>query len=129
MSPLVVIIDDDLDLLHMAKRYLERASMRWRTFPLGLPALDWLAETKDPLGVIVVDLGLPDVAGFEVCERLRAHDNTRDVPLIIMSARQGLDDEARAEEVGAQLYLRKPFHGRQFVETIAPLVRAATEKA
>ena len=129
MSPLVVIIDDDLDLLHLAKRYLERAELQWRTFPLGQPALEWLADTEHPLAVIIVDLGLPDISGFDVCERLRTHPNTRDIPLIAMSARDGLDDEARVEETGAVLFLRKPLRGRTLVETVEPHVRAAMERA
>lgn len=127
MKPLVVIIDDDLDLLHMAKRYLERAEMQWRTFPLGRQALAWLAESDQPIAVVVVDLGLPDISGFDVCRELRDHPRTAEVPLLVMSSREGLDIEARASEVGARQYLSKPLRSRTLLDAVEPFVRAAQE--
>jgi two-component system phosphate regulon response regulator PhoB len=127
LNPLVVIIDDDLDLLHLVKRHMERADLSWRTFPLGRPAIEWLNETEETIAVVVVDLGLPDISGFELCAELRANTATAGYELIVMSARDGLDTEARVSEYDVAAYLKKPLRARTFLDASQPLVDAAKE--
>jgi putative two-component system response regulator len=73
----------------------------------GESALDIVAEDKPDL--ILLDIMMPGIDGFEVLERLKASPATVDIPVVILSARTGADDWARGLELGAADYLTKPF--------------------
>jgi len=73
----------------------------------GESALEIVAEDKPDL--ILLDIMMPGIDGFEVLERLKASPATADIPVVILSARTGSDDWARGIELGAADYLTKPF--------------------
>jgi putative two-component system response regulator len=73
----------------------------------GESALDIVAEDKTD--IILLDIMMPGIDGFEVLERLKASPATVDIPVVILSARTGADDGARGLELGAADYLTKPF--------------------
>jgi putative two-component system response regulator len=73
----------------------------------GESALEIVAEDKPDL--ILLDIMMPGIDGFEVLERLKASPATADIPVVILSARTGADDWARGLELGAADYLTKPF--------------------
>lgn len=125
MPPLVVIIDDDVDLLHMIERQLERVGASARSFTLAASALRFLEHNEGSITAVCVDLALPDVSGFEVCERLKADPALEGVPVIVMSGRVGLDEEARALEAGADVFLSKPFRARQLLDELEPYLADA----
>lgn len=122
MTPLVVLIDDDVDLLFLLTRHLEKLGAKTRTFSTATEAAAFLDQNKEPLAAVCLDLGLPDQSGFDVCARLKADPRLTGVPIIFMSGRTGLDDEARALEVGADAFLKKPFRTKAFLDRMKPLV-------
>ena len=71
-----------------------------------------------PPDLVCLDLMLPELSGFEVCEFMRAHPALREVPILIMSARAKPMDRAFAEEVGATAYLVKPFKKIDFSRAV-----------
>jgi CheY-like chemotaxis protein len=73
----------------------------------GNAAKELLAEVRPDL--VCLDLTLPDISGYDVCEHIRASPALRDVPVLMISARTQAMDRAQAEEVGASGYLIKPF--------------------
>jgi two-component system chemotaxis response regulator CheY len=73
----------------------------------GRAAKELLADTTPDL--VCLDLTLPDISGYEVCEHIRASPALRNVPVLMISARTQTMDRAQAEEVGASGYLTKPF--------------------
>jgi CheY-like chemotaxis protein len=95
----------------------------------GQQALDFLlgqgefadrAEPPLPL-VVLLDLGLPKLSGVEVLERLRAHERTRLLPVVILTSSDESADRVRAYEVGANSFVRKPVDFAEFAATIARL--------
>lgn len=122
MSALVVIVDDDVDLLFFLTRHLERAGAKARTFATAAQARAFLDVQSEPVAAICLDLSLPDACGFDLCAAFRADARLSDVPVVLMSGRAGLDEEARAVEVGASAFLMKPFRTKQFLDRLKPLL-------
>jgi DNA-binding response OmpR family regulator len=103
----VLVVEDDPEINRLIGAYVEFAGFRYVAALDGRAALD---EIRDHLPcVIVLDLMLPDVSGWEVCRRVKGDGQTQDVPIIILTALD--NDDARQEgfRCGASEYLTKPF--------------------
>ena len=116
-----LIVEDDPALRRMVAAYLKAMGITTIEAPDGRTALRELSD-KVP-DVICLDLMLPEVSGFDLCEHIRRVPKLRDVPVLIMSARGFPEDRAAAEEVGASAYLIKPFTRSQFAGQIDALLR------
>jgi two-component system, OmpR family, alkaline phosphatase synthesis response regulator PhoP len=102
-----LIIDDDRDLLRLIQRTLEFTS-GWEVATAGSgPAGIELARSAPP-DVIVVDVMMPEMDGYEVCRRLKADAATAAVPIVLLTARRDLD-QRRVAETGASGVVFKPF--------------------
>lgn len=113
----VVLIDDDPDLLKLTRLTLE-LTPGWEVTPAvdGVEGID-AARTLKP-DVVVVDLMMPQMDGYEVCRRLKAEAATAGIPVVLMTARRELD-QAKLQEVGAAGVVFKPFEP----DELAPRVR------
>jgi two-component system chemotaxis response regulator CheY len=116
-----LVVEDDPALRRMVSAYLKAMNISTIEAPDGRTALRELAG-KVP-DVICLDLMLPELSGFDLCEHIRREPQLRDVPVLIMSARGFPEDRAAAEEVGASAYLVKPFTRAQFSGQIDALLR------
>jgi len=124
----VVLIEDDVDLALMTRRRLEKTlGVDVVSFHQGQVAVTALREWETPPDLICVDLGLPDISGFQVCTMLRQIVALERVPLLVVSGRSGLDDHARALEVGATSFLPKPFSMRAFLDEVQRLLERSAE--
>jgi two-component system KDP operon response regulator KdpE len=106
--PHILIVDDDPDLLSVCRVGLEALGHQVRTADTGKEALSE-AATRPP-EVIVLDLGLPDTDGLEICRRIRTWSN---VPIIVLSADSTEDRKVDALDGGADDYMTKPFAMRE----------------
>jgi two-component system, OmpR family, KDP operon response regulator KdpE len=104
MQPLVLVIDDEPQILRALKTILTAKQFRVVTASRGNEGLNMAAV--QPPDVIILDLSLPDMDGFEVCERLREWTQ---VPIIVLSVRDSERDKVIALDKGADDYLTKPF--------------------
>jgi len=112
------VIEDDEAISELVGAYLEQAGfdvVRERTGEGGLDAV----ERQDPR-VVVLDLGLPDFDGFELCRQLRGNG---DVPILILTARDEEADRIIGLELGADDYLTKPFSPRELVARVRAVLR------
>src|SRR6478672_6144607 len=108
-----------------------------RTYPLamGLEVVD-VAEGRSAIRILKVDgpelvcldMMLPELSGFEVCEFMRSSPELRDIPILVMSARAKPMDRAFAEEVGATAYLVKPFKRGEFSRAVDLCMRRVEER-
>jgi DNA-binding response OmpR family regulator len=120
MSGVALVIEDDEAIGDVVGTYLEQAGfevVRGRTGEDGLAE----AERNRPR-VVVLDLGLPDVDGLELCRRLRVDG---DVPIVILTARDEEADRVIGLELGADDYLTKPFSPRELVARVRAVLRRA----
>jgi two-component system KDP operon response regulator KdpE len=100
----VLVVDDDPQILRAVRTSLQSHSYEVLTAGNGETALDLLPDSD--VDMIVLDLGLPGIGGHEVIRRVRAWS---DVPIIVLSVREGQDDKVGAFEAGADDYVTKPF--------------------
>jgi two-component system KDP operon response regulator KdpE len=100
----VLVVDDDAQMLRAVTNALKARGYSVLTAPNGETALDLLAD--DDLDLLLLDLGLPGIEGHEVIERLRAWS---EIPVIVISVREGQDEKVAALDAGADDYVTKPF--------------------
>jgi two-component system phosphate regulon response regulator PhoB len=110
---LVLIVDDERDLRTLLDFNLKQAGWRTAQAETGAEALA-RARALQPT-VIILDLNLPDVSGMDVCRLLRADETTRELPILMLTARGAEEDRVQGLEVGADDYLPKPFSIRELV--------------
>jgi CheY-like chemotaxis protein len=92
----------------------------------GRAAIEQLSEGRPDL--VCLDLTLPDISGFEVCEHIRASPTHKDVPVLMISARTLSLDRAQAEEAGASGYLIKPFTPEEFRQQVERVMATGPRK-
>jgi DNA-binding response OmpR family regulator len=105
--PLVLVADDDPDILNLVVLRLERDGYEVVGAADGERALEQALERVPDLAVL--DVSMPKLDGYEVAQRLRAHEGTKEVPIIFLTARAQKSDVARGLEAGASDYVTKPF--------------------
>jgi DNA-binding response OmpR family regulator len=118
VSGIAVVIEDDEAISALVATYLEQTGfevVREGTAERGVEAVDRLRPR-----VVVLDLGLPDADGLELCRRLR---DGRDVPIVILSARDEEVDRILGLELGADDYVTKPFSPRELVARVRAVLR------
>jgi two-component system, OmpR family, alkaline phosphatase synthesis response regulator PhoP len=117
----VLIVDDEISILEIARRYLEHAGFMVLEARDGLTGLN-LARMQQP-DVIVLDVMLPKLDGWRVLEELRFTSLERRIPVLMLTARGEEADRLRGLESGADDYLLKPFSPRELVARIRNLLR------
>ncbi len=114
----ILLVDDEPHILGLARMYLEREGYQVFSAQDGATALDLIREKRPDL--VVLDLMLPEVDGFEVCRRVRAES---DVPIIMLTARTDDVDKIVGLELGADDYMTKPFNPRELVARVKAILR------
>jgi len=115
----ILIVEDEQHLAVGIKYNLEAEGYRVTTAGDGPAALTFV-EQQGPFDLIVLDLMLPGMSGYAVCERIRATGS--DVPILILSARTLTEDRARGFDVGADQYMMKPFDLGEFISRVKGLL-------
>jgi DNA-binding response OmpR family regulator len=120
LLPVVLIAEDDPDVLELVSLTLERDGYEVVQARNGEEALRLAAERQPHLAVL--DLMMPGIDGCEVTRRLRAAENDRRLPILILSAFAEDRQAARAIEAGADAYMRKPFSPRELVAKAGSMI-------
>src|ERR1700761_7888650 len=109
-----MVVDDNPANLKLLEDMLLQQGHEVRSFPLGRLAL--AAAVKTPPGLILLDINMPEMNGYEVCERLKANQRLSAIPVIFLSALNALEDKVKGFRSGGIDYISKPF---QFEEAQA----------
>ncbi|HMB25496.1 MAG: response regulator [Chloroflexota bacterium] len=126
MSEKILIIDDDLDTLRLVGLMLQRQGYQISAATNGQQGLDKAFE-EDP-DLILLDVMMPDMDGYEVTRRLRQNPSTKETPILIFTAKSQLDDKVIGFEVGANDYLTKPTHPSELQARVKTLLARTSEK-
>jgi chemosensory pili system protein ChpA (sensor histidine kinase/response regulator) len=118
-APRVLVVDDSLSVRKFVGLMLERAGLEVRTAADGSEALAVLAEA--PADVVVTDLEMPRVNGFELIGDMRRRPETRDIPVVVLTTRAGEKHLALARRLGVEHYVSKPVDERAFVALVTGL--------
>ena len=122
MSGVILVVDDEVDLLDTLAYNLNKNGFTPRTAATGTEALRLAADKPQP-DLIILDLMLPDIAGTEVCRRLRANDATKAIPIIMLTAKGEEVDRVVGFELGADDYVVKPFSVHELMLRIRAILR------
>jgi two-component system phosphate regulon response regulator PhoB len=117
----VLIVDDEPDLLELVRLHLEQAGYGTETADTGGEAL--LALKRQLPDLVILDLMLPDISGTELCRRLRADPDFKDLPIIMLTARADEVDRVVGLELGADDYVTKPFSPRELTLRVGAILR------
>ncbi len=112
----ILIVDDEKVTVKLAKTLFERHGFNVLTAYDGSEALR-VAESGRP-DLILLDVMLPELDGFEVCRRLRSQTTFEKTPILMFTARGLMEDREKGKELGADEYIVKPFQGSELVEII-----------
>ena len=115
-----LVVDDSITVRRVTQRLLERNGMRVMTARDGVDAVALLADNVPD--IILLDIEMPRMDGYEVAAQVRADPRLADVPIIMITSRVGEKHRARAIELGVDDYLGKPYQESQLIDAIAPLV-------
>lgn len=131
MKPHILIIEDDADIAESIRYNLERerafSAQVTLTGEAGLAAALLRPSRRSPStrvpDLVILDLNLPGMSGFELCRRLRTEELTRRTPIIVLTARTDEGDKVRGLELGADDYMTKPFSVRELVARVRAALR------
>ena len=121
MGKEILIVDDEENIVELVKYNLEEEGYSVLAAYDGKEALNKAREEKPDL--MVLDLMLPEVDGFDVCRRLRSDEDLKELPIIILSAKEEEMDKVLGLELGADDYLTKPFSPRELKARIKAVLR------
>jgi two-component system, OmpR family, phosphate regulon response regulator PhoB len=123
----ILVVDDEADILALVTYHLAKSGYRVSTAATGVEALRAAREERPAL--IVLDLMLPGMSGFEVLEQLRADANTSGIAVLMLTARRDEPDRIRGLSIGADDYLTKPFSPQELVLRVGAILRRTTAGA
>ena len=123
----VLVVDDEANIIELAALYLEQEGFRVQSASDGAGALEMIA--RQPPALLVLDLMLPGVDGWEVCRRVRSGKVVPDLPIIMLTARDDDVDKIVGLELGADDYVTKPFNPRELVARVKAVLRRTRRAA
>ena len=120
-KPKVLIVDDNLQNLELLEAYMDDVpEAEVLTATNGLDALQKVAEGKPDL--ILLDIMMPKMSGFEVCKKIKSDPKTRDIIVIMVTALNETSDIERAAECGSDDYLAKPIDRKALIQQVRTLL-------
>ena len=121
MSKRILVVDDEMYIVNILDFTLGSEGFRVISAANGEEALRQAMEIEPDL--IVLDVMMPKIDGFEVCRALKAKEETKHVPIILLTAKDRDSDREKGTEAGADLYMTKPFSPARLVEEIRALLQ------
>lgn len=125
MNELILLVDDEPSIIQLARLYLEREGFRIASVGDGESAL--AAVAREHPALVVLDVMLPKLDGFDVCRRLRTSNDS--LAILMLTARDEDIDKILGLELGADDYLTKPFNPRELVARVKAILRRSERKA
>jgi len=120
----LLLVEDDESIGRLVKAYLEQQD-GWRVVWLRTGEEAVVEIRRHPVRLVVLDIGLPGIDGFEVCRQLRAHSK---VPILMLTARDEEPDRVAGLELGADDYVSKPFSPRELAARIKAILRRVDQR-
>ncbi|MFH1879082.1 MAG: response regulator transcription factor [Candidatus Omnitrophota bacterium] len=118
---LIAILDDEQHIVSLVSEYLRKKGFRARGFTKASEFFEYLTEEKPDL--IILDLMMPRMDGFEVCEKLKSNDRYSQIPVIILSGKADSNDKVSCLDLGADDYVVKPFETNELEARVRAVLR------
>ncbi|SET44622.1 response regulator transcription factor [Hymenobacter actinosclerus] len=123
-TPHILLVDDEPNIVMSLEFLMRKAGYSVSIARNGTEALEAINRTA--FNLIILDIMMPDVDGYQVCRHVRAHPNQTNTRVVFLSAKSKEADMQQGYEVGADLYLAKPFSTRQLMEKVKELLAVGT---
>lgn len=123
-----IVVEDHAHVRYLVEQLLEREGFDVTALPDGREAAEFIVQHEPP-DVVILDLMLPYLDGFELAQLIRAHPRWRAVPIIMLSGRSQEEDVVRALESGVNDYVPKPYNPRELLARIRLRMREARDAA
>ena len=121
-NPLVMVVDDSVTVRKVTSRLLERQGFEVLLAKDGVDAVTQLQTAEDLPDVILLDIEMPRMDGFEVASRVRHTSRLQDIPIVMITSRTGDKHRERAHQLGVNRYLGKPFQEITLLQTIGEVL-------
>ncbi len=121
MGKRILIVDDDELVLIALKELLKPQGYEVQTINSGAEALKMLE--KDGFDLLILDIMMPEMDGFELCRKIRQKEPYKDTPVVFLTAKSRDEDRAQGLEAGANLFLSKPISPSRLLSLIAETIR------
>ena len=119
----ILVVDDEPDIVRVVVKIMEARGHQVTTARDGIEALDRV--TLDPPDLVILDLNLPRIDGYEVCKRLKTDARTSHIPIVMMTAAYvSVEDAREGQRVGADEYVIKPFLREVLIHNVERLLEA-----
>jgi DNA-binding response OmpR family regulator len=124
MSACVLMIEDDREMVMLGKIILEKEGYTFISASDGREGLQLLAENAREIDLILLDIMLPEIYGWEILEKVKSNEKTKHIPVIMLSAKHPLEDEAESSHYATlySAYVVKPFVVRELLDRIAAVL-------
>ena len=119
---LIFVVEDDPDVSRLIEHNLRTAGYEVSTFSSGAPVVSSAATLQPSL--ILLDIMLPGMSGFDLCRQIRQHEQLSRTPIIFLSARTQEPDRVHAFDVGGDAYITKPFSPRELIARVRNTLRS-----
>lgn len=116
----ILVVEDEENLLRLQSILLVIKGYKVEGVMDGQAALEAVATMNPDL--VLLDIMLPKIDGFEVCRQIKANETTRHIPVIMLTAKKSKEDRILGEQVGADLYITKPYKSSMLIEIIQRLL-------
>jgi two-component system phosphate regulon response regulator PhoB/two-component system alkaline phosphatase synthesis response regulator PhoP len=121
LKELIFIVEDEPDIAGLVQLHLEKSGFRHRWFQTAATFFDGVKKSSPDL--ILLDLMLEDMDGLEICKKLRGDEKTKNIPVIMLTARAEEIDKIVGLELGADDYVTKPFSPKELIARIKAILR------
>lgn len=119
----IMLVDDDPVLIEMHSALLEKEDYFVLVAEDGEQAMSMLEKYHENIGVVVSDINMPKIDGYELCTQIKSNDKTKNIPVIFVSSYTGLDEKIKGYSVGADDYIPKPVNEEELRRKIAILLK------
>ncbi|MDI6755514.1 MAG: response regulator [Thermodesulfobacteriota bacterium] len=121
MAPKILVVDDDELVLIAIQELLSPLGFSVTTAPNGVEALEKILNER--FNLVILDVIMPEMNGFEVCQKIRQVDSYAETPIMMLTAKSGEEDKQRGMEVGANLYLPKPISPKRLIVLVEEAIK------
>ncbi len=121
MAEVILIVDDEPDILNLVKRFILREKYDVLTAESGEEALGKISKHK--VDLMILDINLPGIDGWEVCRKVRSSPTYNALPIIMLTIRSSDENKTKGYSIGADEYMSKPFTRKELVTRIKTVLK------
>ncbi|MDQ7780528.1 MAG: response regulator [Planctomycetota bacterium] len=125
MGKTILVVDDNAHIVQVVRHFLERAGYTVHSAQDGIAGLDIVS--KEQIDLIVLDVMMPTLDGYHVCERLKSEEKTASIPVLFLSAKDQPADHMRGFMAGANDYIGKPFSSAELLDKVTEILERKRE--